>query len=303
MISLSASAATYKPVIYPQGSVTDSEKEVWISANSIMLDNQSTVQYEINDIFKELNLQKKQLSNLKKIIGKNLPIPTQSGTLEYNGTPQRPVWSNYEEGVFCYVSGQTYGTNAGEYKVTFTLIEEDFQWSDGTKEPKEVLWTISRQKITTFPSQATPYPSYTGNVIVPEFENFPTSKISMVSGVIKSADVGTHIIMVAPGANYAWSDGTYDARPLYWQVTGSATQVGNPALTSGSLLFYNGTRQYPNFNYNSLAVDMTGETSGIDARDYTAVFTPKEGFEWEEEPKGSVRAVPWTINTAVIKKK
>ena len=296
-------ATVYKPIINPQGSTTDNEQEVLISADSIMLNNKSTVQEEISDIFSELCLQKKQLNNLKKIIGKNLPVPAQIGSLEYNGTPQKPSWSNYEENVFCYISGQTYGVNAGTYVVTFTLADEEFRWADGTTDPKEVAWTINRQKILDFPVQKTPYPSYTGDSIVPEFDNLDTSKIRIVSGTIKSETVGSHTMIIAPGNNFAWSDGSTDQRPLSWQIKGSTTLVSNPSLQMGSFLYYNGNTQYPTFNYDSVALQMTGETSGVAAGNYTAVFTPKEGYDWSEDPKGTAKSVPWTINSAVIKKK
>ena len=61
--------------------------------------------------------------------------------------------------------------------------------------------------------------------------------------------------------------------------------------------------QYPEFQYNTMALQLTGETSGIAAGDYTAVFTPKEGYEWDTEPIGTSRSIPWKINNAVIKKK
>lgn len=294
---------TWKPIINPQGSTADNEQEVLISANSIMTNNQSTVQEEISDIFSELQLQKKQLDNLKKIIGKSLPVPAQLGTLEYNGTPQRPSWSDYEENVFCYVSGQTYGVNAGTYVATFTLTDEEFRWADGTTEPKEVTWTINRQKILKYPVQKTPYPSYTGSAITPDFENFDTSKIKIVSGTLKSEAVGLHTMIIAPGDNFCWSDGSTDQRPLSWQIKGSTVYVSNPDMASGTFLSFNGSVQYPEFQYNTMALQLTGETSGIAAGDYTAVFTPKEGYEWDTEPIGTSRSIPWKINNAVIKKK
>lgn len=69
-------------------------------------------------------------------------VPSQSGTLTYNGSEQSPVWSNFDE-TQMYISGITTGTNAGEYTAYFTPLA-GYCWSDGTTAAKEVAWKINK---------------------------------------------------------------------------------------------------------------------------------------------------------------
>lgn len=68
-------------------------------------------------------------------------IPSQSGTVVYNGNLQTAVFNNYDKELLT-VSGNT-GTNAGTY--TATLIPKyDYCWSDGSVDAKEVEWVIDK---------------------------------------------------------------------------------------------------------------------------------------------------------------
>lgn len=70
------------------------------------------------------------------------PIPTQSGTLTYNGSSQSPTWNGYDTSRMT-ISGDTSGTNAGTYTVTFT-IDAPYIWTDGTSGSKTVTWSIGK---------------------------------------------------------------------------------------------------------------------------------------------------------------
>ena len=74
----------------------------------------------------------------------SVTIPSQSGSLTYNGSSQSPTWSNYNTSLMT-ISGTTSGTNAGTYSVQFTLRNTAlYQWSDGTTSAKSVNWTIGK---------------------------------------------------------------------------------------------------------------------------------------------------------------
>ena len=75
-------------------------------------------------------------------IGFVATVPTQSGSLTYNGSVQTPTWTGYDS-VSTTISGQTSGTNAGTYTATFTL-NEGFRWPDGSTDVKSVEWTIDK---------------------------------------------------------------------------------------------------------------------------------------------------------------
>lgn len=68
-------------------------------------------------------------------------VPSQSGSLTYNGSAQTPSWSNYDTTKMTLsVTGQT---NAGTYSASFTP-KDDYMWSDETTAAKQVNWTINK---------------------------------------------------------------------------------------------------------------------------------------------------------------
>ena len=77
-----------------------------------------------------------------EIVAAEVDVPTVSGTLTYNGTAQSPVLVGYDEDTMIK-GGTTSATNAGNYTITFTPIN-NYQWSDGTTETKSVAWSIGK---------------------------------------------------------------------------------------------------------------------------------------------------------------
>ena len=80
-----------------------------------------------------------------------ITIPTQSGSVTYDGTLKIPSFSPQTG----YVkSGQTSGTNAGTYAMIASLSNRDYIWSDGTTEDKQISWTIGKYQRLT-PAEST----------------------------------------------------------------------------------------------------------------------------------------------------
>ena len=69
-------------------------------------------------------------------------IPSQSGSPTYTGSAQTPTWTGYDSAKLT-ISGDTTGTNAGTYNVTFTP-KSNYQWADGTTTAKPATWTIAK---------------------------------------------------------------------------------------------------------------------------------------------------------------
>ena len=69
-------------------------------------------------------------------------VPSQSGSLTYNGGSQSPTWNNYNTAQLT-IGGTTTGTNAGSYTATFTP-KSNYRWSDGSTTPKSVSWSIGK---------------------------------------------------------------------------------------------------------------------------------------------------------------
>ena len=68
-------------------------------------------------------------------------VPSQSGTLTYDGTEQTAVFSNFDSSQLT-VTGNT-GTNAGSYTAQFTP-KNGYCWSDTTTTAKSVTWSIGK---------------------------------------------------------------------------------------------------------------------------------------------------------------
>ena len=74
----------------------------------------------------------------------SIAVPTQSGSLTYNGNAQSPTWTGYDQAEMT-LGGVTTGTNAGNYNAVFTLKDKvGTQWTDGTTTAKTVAWSIQK---------------------------------------------------------------------------------------------------------------------------------------------------------------
>jgi len=72
-----------------------------------------------------------------------ISIPLTTDTFVYDGTVKTPTWIGFDSGIMA-ASGDTSATNAGEYTVTFTFIDNRYSWLDGTNTPKQVTWSIAK---------------------------------------------------------------------------------------------------------------------------------------------------------------
>ena len=71
-------------------------------------------------------------------------VPTQSGTLTYNGASQSPTLSGYDATTMT-LSGTQSATNAGSYTMQASLKDDKHEWPDGTTTAKTVNWSIDKK--------------------------------------------------------------------------------------------------------------------------------------------------------------
>lgn len=69
-------------------------------------------------------------------------VPSQKGTLTYNGEAQMAEWNDLNSEELTLV-GASYQTNAGTYTMGFQP-KPGYQWWDGTTETKNATWTIGK---------------------------------------------------------------------------------------------------------------------------------------------------------------
>lgn len=72
-------------------------------------------------------------------------VPSQKGTLTYNGEAQMAEWNDLNTEELTLV-GASYQTNAGTYTMGFQP-KPGYQWWDGTTETKNETWTIGKAEV------------------------------------------------------------------------------------------------------------------------------------------------------------
>ncbi len=144
-------------------------------------------------------------------------VPSQSGSLAYNGQAQSPTWNAYNPEALT-LGGVTTGTNAGEYQATFTP-KGKYKWTDGTQNPKQVTWKIDRASMAV-PSQSGSL-TYNGSPQTPTWTGYDSGKMTL-GGTTTGTNAGSYNATFTPDANYKWTDGATTAKTVAWTI-GMAT--------------------------------------------------------------------------------
>lgn len=144
-------------------------------------------------------------------------VPTQNGTLIYNGQAQSPSWNSFNEDTLT-LGGVTTGTNAGSYVATFTP-KDKYVWADGTQDPKQVTWVITAATLTV-PTQKNSL-TYTGSAQSPTWNNYDSTKMTL-GGTTSGTNAGSYNATFTPATNYKWSDGTTGAKSVAWSIAKAA---------------------------------------------------------------------------------
>lgn len=162
-------------------------------------------------------------------------VPTQTGSLTYNGGSQSPTWSGYDDSKMT-ISGTTSGTGAGTYTAKFTP-KANYQWSDGGTSAKDATWSIGRATVSTLPSQSGSL-TYTGSAQSPAWSNYDSSKLTL-GGATSGTNAGTYTATFTPTANYQWEGGGTGSKNVNWSIGKAA---GSMSLNRSSLTLNNSTK-------------------------------------------------------------
>lgn len=211
----------------------------------------------------------------------------------YDGEEHAPVIGSYDaDGI--KVSGNSPVVGASSNRITFALVSSNYKWSDGTVADKTVVWTIKRAKVPA-PTAVNSVFEYTGEKQSPQWNNYDAEVMTM-SGEYEASASGTHTVKFALKANYEWTDGTTDDRTITWRINEEKLKV--PTLAERELI-YNGKVQIPTFNnYDSSKIDAEN-VSGTNAGNYSAKFTPKGTYRWEDDTTAA-KYVSWRIEKAEV---
>ena len=154
-------------------------------------------------------------------------LPSQNGTLTYNGQAQSPSWNAYNPDALT-LGGVTTGTNAGTYTATFTP-KGRYKWADGTQTAKEVTWTINAATMT-IPTQSNSL-TYTGSAQSPTWNNYDSGKMTL-GGTTSGTNAGSYNATFTPKTNYKWADGSTGAKTVAWSI---AKAAGSLSLNKPSI--------------------------------------------------------------------
>ena len=146
--------------------------------------------------------------------------------------------------------------------------------------------------INSVPSQAGSL-TYTGAAQSPQWNGYDADKLT-IGGVTSGTDAGSYNATFTPKEGYTWSDGTSGARSATWSI--GRARLATPAV-SGTLT-YTGSAQSPAWsNYDSSKLTIGGTNSATNAGSYSAAFTPKNNYQWNDGST-SAKSVSWSIGKA-----
>ena len=161
-------------------------------------------------------------------------IPSQSGTLTYDGTEKEPTWVGYDT-TKMEISGVTAATNAGEHIAIFHLKVPGLVWSDGTMSDKSVPWVISKQEVAV-PSQNGSI-TYDGTEKSPTWSNYDPNHMNIDSenSTEAATNAGTYPVrfVLSDKTNYYWTGGSSEDYEAEWSIGKAA---GNITLSKESVL-------------------------------------------------------------------
>ena len=219
--------------------------------------------------------------------------PTLIGTYMYDGTEQEPEFDGYDPEAL-EMTGDITATNAGDYTVAFTP-RDGYMWEDDeSSDTIYVDWTMERKSIPVVSKTADP--TYTGSEQNPTVSNYNTAVMD-VTGTYNATDAGNYSATFTPKSNYKWSNGSIDPITINWTM--NRKKIANVPAQSGTLT-YTGVEQTPTFsNYSTSELSIAGDTAKTDAGDYTAKFTPKSNYCWNDGTYGEV-SVGWSIGKKPI---
>lgn len=122
-------------------------------------------------------------------------LPTQSGSLTYNGNSQSPAWSGYDNNKL-ELAGVTSATNAGTYTATFTPVEP-YMWQDGTRTTTNATWTIGKATgtLTLSSTSVSTFQSESKTVTLTTNSNGTVSVSSSNSNRVTASVLGTTITL------------------------------------------------------------------------------------------------------------
>ena len=218
------------------------------------------------------------------------PTLTQK-TFDYTGTEYdiaEQVSDIGTYGDYYSLSGDIKQTNAGHYTLTITL-KGDYTWSDDTRDPVELDWTILRAVIPVPTMDGESETTYTGSVQTKNVNGYQSDIMSfdITSGAafdggskFTAKNVGEYILTISfagdNAKNYYWANG--DSNPTV--APGTVKLTWNIAKAQAVI---DGTPSVDNWTYDTKA----GTPTGADPDAATGKFADVDAYyAWSDTENG-----------------
>ncbi len=219
--------------------------------------------------------------------------PTETSVIKiYNGKVQDNGYKT-PEGV--KMTGSNSGTNAGEYKATYTLLD-NYVWNDGTTDPVTVTLTIKKAPVNK-PRKTDVVKTYNGK---PRSNNYSMPDGVTMSGKDSGINVGEYKATYTLKDNYIWSDGSAD--PITVTLTIKRAKLEVPTIagidrTVGiDSVEYDGDKHKAIISsYNKRLISASNTRSRRDVGEYTITLSlNSSNYEWAD---GTVenKEIKWSI--------
>lgn len=220
-------------------------------------------------------------------------IPTQNGSITYDGSTKVPSWSNYNSNAL-KITGTTSAIEAGVYNVEFEPTS-NYTWWDGSTGKKQASWVLGNAMIATLPYQ-NGMCYYTGSVQAPSWNSYNSNALT-IGGQTQGTNVNVYTATFTPKVNYQWWDGSTSAKTVSWSIERASISV---LPSQNGTLTYNQNTLSPTWNnYNTSQLTIGGTTSAKNAGVYAANFTPTSNYKWQDGATNS-KTVNWRINKASV---
>jgi len=217
-------------------------------------------------------------------------LPEQEGELIYNGEEQFPTWRNLDP-LKVLITGERSAVTAGEHSI-FVTPTGNFAWSDNTQRTVEVKYIIKRKAITVIPSQKGSL-TYNRSAQTPAWNNFNASELVISGEYRDKINADTYLAYFTPDSNHCWSDGTFAAKGVRWEIKMLA--LVKPTLLNNSFTF-NGEMQEPTVqNFNALYMEKDDNIREKDAGNYAMLIRLTDMNCWWEGQSSSDVILPWKI--------
>lgn len=156
-------------------------------------------------------------------------VPSQAGSLIFNGSTQLPSWNNLAMGMMDITYGEDRTpaedyqgeTDAGTYKA-YVTPKADYTWGDKSRDEKEIPWTIQRAIIAAVPSVSGTL-TYNGSAQAPAWQNYNPEKLDKEE--VAQTNAGEHSTRFIPTKNYQWSGGDTSAKVVKWTIAKAANTI------------------------------------------------------------------------------